>query len=118
MRMALHALKEAERGDAVELLTLAIRAREMMLERRNDEEAQRVQERAPSREQLIDILSMAAKLWREFGNSEKSVVVGQLAEELSGAERRQVRGREERESRRDREVGREEREVRRRRVER
>ena len=107
MRMALPALKEAERWDAVELLTLAIRAREMMLERRNDEEANRIRERAPNRERLVDILSMAAKLWREFGNAEKSAVVGQLAEQLSGAERRQVGEREEREVRREREVGRE-----------
>jgi len=107
MRMALPALKEAERGDAVELLTLAIRAREMMLERRDDEEAQLVRERAPNPEQLIDILSMAAELWREFGNAEKSAVVGKLAEELSGAERRQVGEREEREVPREDEVGRE-----------
>ncbi len=107
MGMALHALKEAERGDAAELLTLAIRAREMMLERRNDEEAQLVRERAPNREQLVEILSMAAKLWREFGNAEKGAVVGQLAEELSGVERGQVREREEREVRIEREAGRE-----------
>ncbi len=100
MRIALAALKEAERWDAVELLTLAIRAREMMLERRNDEEANRIRERAPNRERLVDILSMAAELWREFGNDEKSAVVGQLAEELSGAERQQVGEREEREVRR------------------
>ena len=107
MRMALTALKEAERWDAVELLTLAIRDREMMLERRNDEEANRIRERAPSRERLVDILSMAAELWREFGNDEKSAVVGQLAEQLSGVERRQVREQEEREIRREREAGRE-----------
>ncbi len=107
MRMALPALKEAERGDAVELLTLAIRAREMMLEERKDEDAQLVRERAPNREQLVEILSMAAELWREFGNAEKSAVVGQLAEELLGAERGQVREREEREVRIEREVRRE-----------
>jgi regulator of replication initiation timing len=123
MRMALPALREAERGDATELLTLAIRAREMMLERRNDDEAHRVRERAPNREQLVEILSMAAKLWREFDNADKSAVVGQLAEQLSGAERRQVREREEREVRREADnrregMEREEREVRRRRVER
>jgi len=100
MRMALPALKEAERGDAVELLTLAIRAREMMLERRNDEEAQSIRERAPNREQLVEILSMAAKLWREFDNADKSVAVGRLAEQLSGSRGRQVREREEREVRR------------------
>ncbi len=100
MRMALHALKEAERGDAVELLTLAIRAREVMLEGRRDEEAQSIRERAPNRGQLVEILSLAAKLWREFGNADKSAVVGQLAEQLSGARGRQVREREEREVRR------------------
>jgi len=102
MRMALPALKEAERGDAVELLTLAIRAREMMLERRNDEEARRVRERAPNREQLIEILSMASKLWREFDNADKSVAIGRLAEQLSGSRGRQVREQEEREVRRRR----------------
>ncbi len=102
MRMALPALKEAERGDAVELLTLAIRAREVMLEGRRDEEAQSIRERAPNREHLVEILSMAAKLWREFGNAEKGAVVGQLAEQMLGAKRRQVREREEREVRRRR----------------
>jgi len=108
MRMALHALREAERGDAVELMTLAIRSREMMLEGRRDEEAQRVRERAPNREQLIEILSMASKLWREFDNADKSVAVGQLAEQLSGTRDRQVREREEREVRRRRVERREE----------
>jgi regulator of replication initiation timing len=102
MRMALPALREAERGDAVELLTLAIRAREVMLEGRKDEEAQSIRERAPNREQLIEILSVAAKLWREFGNAEKSAAIGQLAEQLSGARRRQVREHEERKVRRRR----------------
>lgn len=95
MRMALPALKEAERGDAVELLTLAIHAREMMLEGRRDEEAQRVRERAPDRGQLAEILTMAAKLWREYGNVDKSVAVGRLAEQLSGPRDRQVRELEE-----------------------
>ena len=102
MRMALQALREAERGDAVELLTLAIRAREMMVEGRRDEEAQRVLERAPNRGQLAEILSMASKLWRESDNADKSVAVGQLAEQFSRAEERQVREPEEREVRRRR----------------
>ncbi|MBC8471290.1 MAG: hypothetical protein H8D56_17650 [Planctomycetes bacterium] len=108
MRMALHALKEAERGDAVELLTLAIHAREMMLEGRRDEEAQRVLERAPNRGQLVEILSMASKLWREFDNADKSVAVGRLAEQLSDSRGRQVRQQEEREVRRRRVERREE----------
>ncbi|MHC4558910.1 MAG: hypothetical protein ACYS80_16590 [Planctomycetota bacterium] len=108
MRIALHALREAERGDAVELLTLAIRSREMMLEGRRDEEAQRVRERAPDRGQLAEILSMAARLWREFGNAEKSVAVGRLAEQMSGSRERQGREQEPREVRRRRVERREE----------
>jgi regulator of replication initiation timing len=107
MRIALHALREAERGDAVELMTLAIRAREMMLEGRRDEEAQRVRDRAPNRGQLAEILLMASKLWREYGNVDKSVAVGQLAEQFSGSRRRQVRERDEQVVRRRREVERE-----------
>jgi hypothetical protein len=88
MRIALHGLKEAERGDAVEMLTLAIRAREMLLEGRRDEEAQRVRERAPNRQQLAEILSMASRLWREFGNADNSVAVGRLAEQLDSRAKR------------------------------
>jgi hypothetical protein len=108
MRIALHGLREAERGDAVELLTLAIRAREMMLEGRRDEEAQRVRERAPNRQQLVEILSMASKLWREFDNADKSVAVGQLAEQLSDSRARLGREQEGREVRRRRVERREE----------
>ena len=102
MRMALHALKETERNDAVEMLTLAIRAREMMLEGRRDEEAQRVRERAPDRQQLAEILSIASKLWREFDNADKSVAVGRLAEQFSRSRERPVREKEQREVRRRR----------------
>jgi len=107
MRIALHGLREAERGDAVEMLNLAIRAREMMLEGRRDEEAQRVRERAPNRQQLVEILSMASKLWREFDNADKSVAVGRLAEQL-GSRLRQDREQEQPEVRRRRIEGREE----------
>lgn len=108
MRMALQALREADRGDAVEMMTLAIGSREMMLEGRRDEQAQRVRERAPDREQLVEILSMASKLWREFDNIDKSIAVGQLAEQLSVARERQVREQEPREVRRRRVERREE----------
>jgi len=96
MRMALPALKEANRGDAAELLTLAIRSREVMLEGRRDAEAQRIRERAPKRKQLAEILSMAARLWREFGKAEKGAVVGQIAEQLAGGRQRQEKEKRER----------------------
>jgi len=94
--MALPALKEANRGDAVELLTLAIRSREMMLEDRRDDEANAVRQRAPNREQLVEILSMAARLWREFGKPDKGVVVGQLAEQMAAVRRPRESEREQR----------------------
>jgi len=96
MEMGLHALKEANRGDAIELLTRAIRAREIMLAGRRDEEAQAVRQRAPNSEQLAEILSMAARLWREFGNADKAAQVDQLARQLAGRERGQTGDRPER----------------------
>ncbi|UCF14345.1 MAG: hypothetical protein JSW59_13100 [Phycisphaerales bacterium] len=87
MEMGLHALRQANRADAAELLTLAIRACEMMLEGRRDEEVEAVRERAPTREQLAEILSMAARLWREFDQPDKAAVVGQLAEQMAARER-------------------------------
>ena len=87
MGMALTALREANRGDAVELLTRAIHSCEMMLEGRRDEEAQRMRQRAPNREQLAEVLAMAAKLWREFDKPDKAALVGQLAKQTAAAGR-------------------------------
>lgn len=92
MRMALPALREGERRDATELLTLAIRAREMMLEGRRGEEANRVRKRAPNRAQLAEILALAAKLWREFDNAKKAAAVGKLAEQMAARGRQRTRG--------------------------
>ena len=96
MRLALPALREGERGDALELLTLAIRSREMMLEGRRDEEARKLRERAPNRAQLTEILALAAKLWREFKHPEKAAAVGKLAEQMAARGRQQTRQRSER----------------------
>ena len=82
MRAALHALMEANKKDAAEMLENAIRAREVMLEGRKDDEAHMIRERAPKQEQLTEILGLAANLWREFNNQDKAAAVGQLAEEL------------------------------------
>ena len=102
MRIALPALRQANRADAAELLTLAIRAAEMMLEGRTDDETQAVREKAPNREQLAEILSMVARLWREFGRAEKGAVVGQLAEQMAAVRRPRASEREDRgESERD-----------------
>ena len=83
MKLALPALREGERGDAVELLERAIRAYEVGLEGRRDEEAQKIRERMPKRGQLAEILSMASNLWREFNNQDKAEIVGKLAQEVA-----------------------------------
>jgi hypothetical protein len=82
MRTALKALKEAERHDSAELLHRAIRAREVQLEGRRDQEAARIREQAPTLGQQIELLAYAAKLWEEFGHEEKAKVVGELARQL------------------------------------
>ena len=82
LRLALHALREAERGDAIELVERAIHAREVTLEGRRDDEAHMIRERAPAPGQLAEILQMAAGLWREFDNADKAEAVAKLAEQL------------------------------------
>jgi len=100
MKLALPALREGERGDAVELLERAIRAYEVMLEGRKDDEAHQIRERMPNRGQLTEILTMASNLWREFNNQEKAEVVGRLAKEFAGkVERERERERPDRERR-------------------
>ncbi len=104
MRTALPALREGERGDAVELLERAIRGYEVMLEGRRDDEAHMIRERMPSRGQLAEILMLASKLWREFDNKDKAEVAEELARvfaaegkrerERPGKERREVAERE------------------------
>jgi hypothetical protein len=82
-KIALHGLQEAEKRDAADVLQRAIRAREVMLEGRRDDEAYMIRERAPSREHLAKVLTMAAGVWREFNNQEKAAMVGRLAEQLA-----------------------------------
>jgi hypothetical protein len=84
LKMALPALMEAERRDAAEAVERAIRAHQMELEGRNDDQAHQIRERAPGRGQLAEILRMAAGLWREFNNEEKAAMVARLAMELGG----------------------------------
>ncbi len=95
MRVALHALREANRQDAMELMERAIRAREVTLEGRQDEEARAIRERGPNRGQLAELLTMASNQWREYNNQDKAEVVGRLAREFAGGdERRRPRAEE------------------------
>lgn len=92
-KIALHGLMEAEKKDAADVLQRAIRAREVTLEGRRDEEAHMIRERAPSRGQLAEILMLASNLWREFDNKDKAEVTEELAK-VFAAEGKRERGRE------------------------
>jgi len=102
MRVALPALREGDRADAVELMERAIHAHEVMLEGRRDDEAHRIRERMPNRGQMAEILTTASNLWREFNNHEKAEIVGRLAREFRGhAMHREQLARERRPERRE-----------------
>ena len=82
LQMALPALREAERRDAVELVEWAIAARKMMLEGRRDEEARQIRQRAPGREQIVEILVLAERIYREFDMPDRAEKLSRLTEEL------------------------------------
>jgi hypothetical protein len=83
-RAALKAFAEKEMRDAAHLMELAAHAMKLRLDGRRDEEARRVYERAPKREQQIDLLRRAAEIWAEFGHEKKSHACRKLAEHLAG----------------------------------
>ena len=91
MRYALHALAEAEKKDAADLLERAIHSRELALEGRRDEEAMRIRQGAPSRGAQIELLMMAERILKELGQTERAVAVGRLAEEMKGRRAREQR---------------------------
>ncbi|MHC4446754.1 MAG: hypothetical protein ACYSXF_02970 [Planctomycetota bacterium] len=93
LRMALPALREAQREEAVELVERAIRAREVALEGRRDEEARRIRDRAPNRERTVELLVLAEQIYQEYGNRERAHALSRMTEEL-WRPRRERRSRE------------------------
>ena len=89
LRLAMHALREAERGDAVELVERAIRAAEVTLEGRRDDEAHAIREHAPPPPELAEVLGMAADLWRKFDKPDKAEEVARLAAALRAPRERE-----------------------------
>ncbi len=79
LRIAMHGLLEAERGDLAEKVEHLIHATELSLEGRRDKEARRIIETAPRGENMIEILLFAADKWAEFGHEEKAKTVERLA---------------------------------------
>lgn len=116
LRLAMRALIEGERHDAAHLVELAIHARELQLAGRQDPEAREIRERAPNREQVIELLVLAEGLYREFDLDEMADRVIAMTEELWGergergerargreSDRERARGRERNGERRERE---------------
>jgi hypothetical protein len=83
MQTAMVALREGERRDAADILNRAIQARMVRLRSLTGKEAEYVLEREPKREQTIEVLGLASKLWREFGNQKNTAAVRNLAEKLT-----------------------------------
>jgi hypothetical protein len=90
MRVAMHAVLEAGHERAAGLLERAIQARLVRLEGMENEEARHALEREPNIANQVEVLRLAARIWRELGDAEKSEAVAQLAEGLwEGREHRQ-----------------------------
>jgi len=106
MRIAMHGLLEAEKRDLAHRLEQAIHALELRLEGRRDPEALKVYEGAPNREQQIELLFHAAKMWDEFGHEGKAERIEALARELMGRHRKSPKKqpKENRGNRREREI--------------
>ena len=82
LRLALAALREGGRPHVAELVELAIRAREVGLEGRRDEEARTIRRRSPNRAQTIELLMLAEELYREFDLEHEAATISRLTEEL------------------------------------
>jgi len=79
LRMAMPALREGERRDAAEMLERAIHTGELLLEGREDEEAQRIYRNTPKLGQLAEVLNLASRLWRKFKHPEQAEAVLDLS---------------------------------------
>jgi hypothetical protein len=92
LRLALPALREAERREAVIMVERAIRAREVMLEGRRDQEARQIRQQAPDRQRLVKLLALAEGIYRKLGMEERAAELSRLTEELWPKRDRPQRG--------------------------
>ena len=102
MRHAHHALERAHRPDAADIIRRAIRAREVTLEGRRDEEANHIRAAAPGREDQAELLHLASRVLREMDEGERAEDVERLARSLARNFRGEREGREGPHSRDDR----------------
>lgn len=79
LRLALPALREERREEAIHIVELAIGARDHMIEGNGD---RRMRERAPGRGQIIEVLGLAEGIYREYGHERRAARLDRLAAEL------------------------------------
>jgi hypothetical protein len=97
LELALPALREGERIDAVEMVERAIHARVMMLEGRRDREAREIRQRSPGRGEILELLGASIELYQELGMPERAEQLAAMTKELwPRRERPQRRGRADR----------------------
>lgn len=97
MRLAVEAFLEAGDERAAQRVELAMHARELALEGRRDEKAQRIRESAPDRGALAELLAAAAELHRGWGHPDRAGMLLELsrvfAEQADGQRRAEQEGR-------------------------
>ncbi len=79
MRLAVDGYMEVGDVHAAERVEYAMHARELAIEGRRDEEAARIREAAPDREELVGLLRRASHLYQEWGNEKKAGLLLELA---------------------------------------
>ncbi len=70
MKLALPALREAEKPELAKTMHKALRALEIQLEGRTDDEARQLVAHAPNRENVIELLFYAADLYQKWGKAD------------------------------------------------
>ena len=103
MRIAMHALLEAEQQAKAERIEQAIHAWELRMEGRRDKAAQEVYERAPKVGELAELFGRAAQVLGELNHQELAGRVAKLAKMHKQQWARQRKGRKEAERDRERE---------------
>lgn len=84
LRLAMPALREEERGDAVEIVARAIHARELALEGHDGPGAAEARREAPGRDEIVKVLVLAGQIYLKRGADERARELGRLTRELWG----------------------------------
>ena len=84
LRLAMKAMREAEKERLVAQVEQAIHAHELMLVGRKDDEARRIWKKAPQGEHLAELLGYAAHLYAQWGHEDRAHACKQLSLELLG----------------------------------